>query len=771
MKAGGARRILLPLLAAAIAAMPPARAQLGLSSRPAAIAGLPVVADNAALSGATAGRYSYVYRAGRASAGDGGQMLYAFSKAPCSLDGGDGDDGFQVAPSGGGGCYIAQIAPGGAELALWGVPAGGDDTALIRAADRAMGSADWPHAAAKTLYLPPTTVAMGSPGIGNIAKIVLRPGTVVTAKRGMGATGGIMDYVGAGPFEVDFNGGKFACASYAGVGAFVEPAHCGNDMLLIQRTGNAQVTGVTIRRGNFFGGNNDVVVYGAQDVDIEIDDSELPFGFAVVVSGQVNTRGVSNNHAAIVIKKCVNAGQYCLSAPVNGPPTELVAARDFRARIDSCVGAGFIAGKGCADFPTGEAGEAMHFDVYGVNANFGVEAKRTGEAAAAYPNALRDRTGSVVLHQNIDTGACLQIPYENSAAAAARDRQRNGRFTVTCTGDLPAARLADTYYPAGAVWTANGKTYQVILGGTTAGDGGPRGTAPNTGIADGSAIVSYREQTPRTLTIDGEAIPDFVNLVGVEVEANTNLDLDLTAYNVAYGYLLDPRGSSDNAIRDLTLRLRGRPTKACLQDTYSVLFGGAPRVDRVTLLDWNCQVIATGNGVQNALAIGNGDGAGHFIAWTNLHIAGGLFVGGPDGYGALRNYGGAVSGTIVGAQLVGGRAAIYAQGETNLKIIGGALATTAARTSGVISGRKGSSGTIALQPSVAVDNSDPLRTGTLYKAAGSSLSVVGQAVNPPLPAPPDSTARKCTPGVDVAYSATDGHKYFCAAPGTWRVAY
>ncbi len=48
-------------------------------------------------------------RAGFAAAGDGGNTTYTFSASSCSLNSGDGDNGSQVKPTSGGGCWIANF--------------------------------------------------------------------------------------------------------------------------------------------------------------------------------------------------------------------------------------------------------------------------------------------------------------------------------------------------------------------------------------------------------------------------------------------------------------------------------------------------------------------------------------------------------------------------------------------------------------------------------------------------------------------------------------
>ena len=69
------------------------------------------VASNSALKALTAGVVPTVYRAGFTTAGDGGAMTYNWSSTACSISG--GDNGSQVAPNSGTGCWLASL---GAEI-------------------------------------------------------------------------------------------------------------------------------------------------------------------------------------------------------------------------------------------------------------------------------------------------------------------------------------------------------------------------------------------------------------------------------------------------------------------------------------------------------------------------------------------------------------------------------------------------------------------------------------------------------------------------------
>lgn len=94
------------------------------------------VGTNAALKALTAGQFPTVLRAGFTTAGDGGAEIYNWSPVACSLNGGQGDNGSQVAPNSGVGCWIVSPPAEGLSLKAFGALGNGvsDDTALMNTA-------------------------------------------------------------------------------------------------------------------------------------------------------------------------------------------------------------------------------------------------------------------------------------------------------------------------------------------------------------------------------------------------------------------------------------------------------------------------------------------------------------------------------------------------------------------------------------------------------------------------------------------------------------
>jgi hypothetical protein len=95
---------------------------------------LVTVSDNALLGMLSTEQYPAAYRLGFAAAGDGGGALFIAANAPCTLDSGGGDGGWQV-KSADGKCWISDLGDRIAVPEIWGAPHDGtsDDGPAIRA--------------------------------------------------------------------------------------------------------------------------------------------------------------------------------------------------------------------------------------------------------------------------------------------------------------------------------------------------------------------------------------------------------------------------------------------------------------------------------------------------------------------------------------------------------------------------------------------------------------------------------------------------------------
>jgi hypothetical protein len=103
---------------------------------------VPIISTNAALKAFTHTNMTpVVYRAGFNSAGDGGAVYYNWSASSCSLNSGAGDNGSQVKPTSGGGCWLADLGAIRPTPMIWGAVGDGiaDDTTAVQAALTALG--------------------------------------------------------------------------------------------------------------------------------------------------------------------------------------------------------------------------------------------------------------------------------------------------------------------------------------------------------------------------------------------------------------------------------------------------------------------------------------------------------------------------------------------------------------------------------------------------------------------------------------------------------
>lgn len=87
--------------------------------------GLPHVANLTALKSLAGGAFATINRDGYMTAGDGGAAVYNWSASACSLNSGAGDNGYQVQPSSGSGCWISAFPATGADVRVWGAVADG----------------------------------------------------------------------------------------------------------------------------------------------------------------------------------------------------------------------------------------------------------------------------------------------------------------------------------------------------------------------------------------------------------------------------------------------------------------------------------------------------------------------------------------------------------------------------------------------------------------------------------------------------------------------
>lgn len=135
-----------------------------------AVNGLPSVGSNVQLQQLPLPPAAVVYRSGFYAPGDGGAMIYTFSGTQCSVNAGSGDNGSQVAPATGTGCYIWDPPSGTVVPEVFGAKCDGttNDTAPLQAGINAVqllaGGQNILNLNAKTcLFTPPLTIAGPAP--------------------------------------------------------------------------------------------------------------------------------------------------------------------------------------------------------------------------------------------------------------------------------------------------------------------------------------------------------------------------------------------------------------------------------------------------------------------------------------------------------------------------------------------------------------------------------------------------------------------------------
>jgi hypothetical protein len=98
--------------------------------------GLPSVPTLAALKATPVTQHKYIQRLGFNAPGDGGAASYTSSTSSCSLNSGNGDNGSQVKPNVGSGCWLANFPNGQANILVFGADPTGvaDSMPAIRAA-------------------------------------------------------------------------------------------------------------------------------------------------------------------------------------------------------------------------------------------------------------------------------------------------------------------------------------------------------------------------------------------------------------------------------------------------------------------------------------------------------------------------------------------------------------------------------------------------------------------------------------------------------------
>lgn len=178
---------------------------------PGSVAGLPIVADNSAMSALASTYASGVVRLAPAAGGVGPPVVYIPSASACSLNSGSGDGGSQI-PTSDNKCWLAQLGPGPVPVTVWN---GADPTNTNDSTTALQYAINWSSTNAKPVtlggasYTYKITTALTCPG-GNLT--VLGPGKLYlpsasftnanpAAPYGSNAVGILCQSVTASPLE------------------------------------------------------------------------------------------------------------------------------------------------------------------------------------------------------------------------------------------------------------------------------------------------------------------------------------------------------------------------------------------------------------------------------------------------------------------------------------------------------------------------------------------------------------------------------------------
>jgi hypothetical protein len=577
------------------------------------------------------------------------------------------------------GCWVAVYGSDGVDATEWGINSTiANISSILRTIDAAMASAAWLKNVPRWLHLPPTTYTddtlSAATLAGGIERISCSGPDICTVNLASGATtsNNILTYTGLWPLEFDYL--KFVCPSYFQLGAFVEPA--GGYGFIAEQVTPTQGTSIKMRHVSAEGCNNQISIYSFHDVDLQLDDMDDAYNYAVDVSDNLSYDPAEVTHVNIT-GRARNCGYWCFnsSASTNPAPATVLSPSDIHFDV-SCNAAGFLSHRGCADMSS-KTEDMLFARVRVMDSYWGLESKFT---QPLFPNALPGTLGQshfdLAQFGGTDFGPCLTPGFENSTATAAPDLENTIDGTVSCGYQPPRVWLASVPESKATLFSLGNATYRIGVAGVSA------ASAPNltsmtctcsisgttltintlltgapavgevlvaapgllyspTKILSGSGTSWVVDQSASVSSIpisginqnygyaDGTAIVDFlqatppwaISKTALNFNAMANFDFTVHNYGTAYGVRMFPEGSSDNTIRRGIIHVDGWTTTACVNDgpPTSVPTNATGIVDRVTL-DGHCHVGGfndwTASVVHNGdllLPLNATDNAGHYI--------------------------------------------------------------------------------------------------------------------------------------------------------------
>lgn len=405
-----------------------------------------------------------VLRQGFASPGDGGAAYYNWSASSCSLNSGNGDNGYQVKPNTGGGCWIAQIGSS-TDVRVWGAPLGtSDDTAIWTAATNAMLNAGF-----NTTLECNTSTNLKNWIFYNNNFILQGNGACTMNAPSSATTGDVMiSYQGSGPLRIDsvnFVAPIFNFSTYA------TPVI--NKFIRVQQANDDPVSKVHISNISAVGAQQVINANGADYVLIENfffdrqSGDAMSIGTAHAQSGSLKSK---TQHVIIKDGWCRGFGSYCWTMPSQIQGVTSLTPRDLIVSNVTADFGGFIQSKYCADL-VGDALTNARVQMVGHNCRQGgIEIKGNPDGVGV-PNTFRNILVDFLYTATWDGGFGLQLNYEQNPATP--NLTGKDHFKITSMWYAPGAWMAGTYYDVGDSVQSNGFTFIAIGPGTSSLTTGP----------------------------------------------------------------------------------------------------------------------------------------------------------------------------------------------------------------------------------------------------------------------------------------------------------
>jgi hypothetical protein len=459
------------------------------------------VDTNAALTALAGGVAKSIYRAGFAAPGDGGAATYRWTKPGCTLNGGAGDGGFQVAPRFGGGCWMLAVTPV-VDARIWGCAEDGtsDDTACWRAIDAAWGA--MPSPPAQVFLAGNSAVAMGQGGADGCLKHIMRISGQLGASQftiAPGRHGEPLCYSGNGPFELDHVTVSLPLPDWASKTA--------TGVYSILVTGKApephQVSGIRIHDNIITGGNVGVVLQSVADAEIYLNRIVQVGNDGIRVDSSGDTATTTTSDISVHDNACRITGHYCVSLANQRQVT--AAPRRLYIYGNTAVGSGIFADKGCYDL-TANSYDYLVADNSGVDcAVGGGEAKMTYSAGVGVIPYV-ERGGFVKMRylSHFDLGSGFEINTENPTTASPDAHSQF--FASIDAAYTPAPPWQPGWlYQLGDTVTNKGGVYLAVVSGISANRGGPGGSEHE--IRDGAVAWHRLAAEPTAQGVVAAAAP------------------------------------------------------------------------------------------------------------------------------------------------------------------------------------------------------------------------------------------------------------------------